>query len=101
MVPGSPVGLLACRYRLASSFAAAATIAPAPIAAALNGAKIVVTHPACTDELADTIVLRFVYADARVLTINVDTSGCGFASNGDRLVFTPQSVFSTLKATLR
>src|SRR5262245_40071176 len=46
LVPGSPDGLLACRFhglnqpQPVGSFAAAATFAPAPIAAALNGAKV-------------------------------------------------------------
>jgi hypothetical protein len=102
MVPGSPVGLLACRYIGTGPFAAAATFAPTPIATALNRAKIFVLAPneGCTVELSDSIVLRFVYANARTLTVNVETFGCRVASNGDRVVFTPQSVLSALEATL-
>jgi hypothetical protein len=105
------VGLLACRYHgqnqpePVGSFAAAATFAPAPIAATLNRAKLVLPTPPgsithCPADFEEQIVLLFVYADTRVLNVNVAPAGCEFAINGDRGEFTPQSVLSTLEATL-
>ena len=107
-VPGSPIGLLACRFhglnqpQPSGSFAAAATFRPAAFVTALNSARRVASGPAlsCPVDLGERIVLQFVYADRHVLTVVVASSGCRFADNGDHRVFTPQSVLSTLKATL-
>lgn len=108
LVPGRPVGVLACRYRglmqpqPVGSFAAAATFAPAPIAAGLNSAKQI-PYPIsfdCPPDAFEVIVLRFVYANGHTLTVKVSASGCLFATNGDRTVFTPRSVLSTLEAIL-
>jgi hypothetical protein len=83
------------------SFAAAATFAPTAIAAGLNHATAppsgIVHFPL---DWEDVIMLRFVYADQRILTVNVSATGCRIACNGDRGVVTPLSVLSTLEATL-
>jgi hypothetical protein len=107
LVPGSPVGLLACRYhgidqpQPAGSFAAAATLAPTAIAAALNQATPPpsgIVH--CPLDWQEVIVLRFVYTDPRILTVNVNATGCRVAYNGDHSGVTPLSVLSTLDSSL-
>jgi hypothetical protein len=111
LVPGSPVGLLACRYHGAGawqppgSFAVSATFAPTPIATALNHATVPPPIPVgsvihCPFDLGEVIVLRFAYANRQILNVNVSPLGCRFANNGDRGVITPQSVLTSLVATL-
>lgn len=105
LVPGRPAGLLACRFhglnqpQAAGSFAAAATFAPANFVTALNGATVPpIGAGACPVDFGEVIVLRFVYANGHMLTVNVDPAGCTWATNGDRTVYTPQSVLSALGA---
>jgi hypothetical protein len=106
-VPGRPVHLLACRFhgknqpQPEGSFAGSATFPPAAIAEALNQATVPNSDPInCPADAGEVIRLRFVDANARILNVGIGTQGCRFASNGDRTVFTPQSVLSTLEATL-
>src|SRR5262249_49360675 len=92
LVPGRPVGLLGCRYhglgqfQPLGSFAVSATFAPAPIAAALNGAKVPAPGAPyfCPAGFGEVIVLRFVYANRQILTVNLDPAGCTWATNGNR-----------------
>jgi hypothetical protein len=108
LVPGSPVGLLACRYhglgqwQPPGSFAASAAFRPAAFAAALNHAKVPVAGAIyhCPFDQGEMMVLQFVYAGGHVLSVNVEPMGCQFANNGDRSAFDLGSVVSTLEATL-
>jgi len=107
LVPGHPVGLLACRFhglnqpQPEGSFAAAATFAPANFVTALN--KATGLRPgagACPVDFGEVIVLRFVYANEHILNVDVRTTGCALADNGDKSSVTPISVLTTLEATL-
>jgi hypothetical protein len=111
VVPGSPVGLLACRFhgrgqpQPDGSFAAAATFRPSNFVTALNRPQPPV-KPApgimCPVPTGGVIVLRFVYADGHILNVNVypNPFGCSSVDNGKHSAELPQSVLSTLEATL-
>jgi hypothetical protein len=93
MVPGQPVALLACRYvglngpASPGTVARTARIAPAPTAALLNGYPLASeTIHSCPSDTGGVILLDFGYLDGSNLVVRVNTSGCRYATNGDRTV---------------
>jgi hypothetical protein len=106
LVPGLPVDALACRYHGSNqpqpgSLASSAAIAATATAAALNRGIVVAstTYP-CPIDFDGVVLLQFGYVDGRVLNVEVGTSGCHYATNGNRTAFTPLTLLETLRARL-
>ena len=106
-VPSTPGALLVCRYhglnqpQPEATLASSAQFAPGPIAAALNAQTAIPRGVVfnCPADFGETIVLIFVYDDLR-LTISVGTSGCRFATNGDRTIHMDPATLTRLEAVL-
>jgi hypothetical protein len=106
LVPGNPIALLACRYHglnqpdPAGSLAKSAFFDPAPIAGALNAQPVTLAIYGCPIDFGDTIVLLFGYSDNSRLAVRISTTGCRFASNGDRVVRIDPATLNRLQAVL-
>jgi len=108
MVPGRPVALRACRYRgingpgPSGRLVRSAVLPPVEVAAALNRARAVSTGAMfhCPADFGEQIVLLFEYADGSRLTVAIATAGCRFATNGERVAFTPPALLTTLRSAL-
>lgn len=100
-VPGEPTSFLACRYR-DGSLARSARLTPGPIAAALNRAEPVPPGAIynCPADPGDLIFLYFEYPSGAQLRVSTWTKGCAFATNGQRMVFTPPRTIGQLEAAL-
>ncbi len=109
LVPGRPVGLLACRYhgfnqpQRIGSFARAAELPPSPIALGLNASQR--PPPAiasgCPNDSFEWYMLYFSYRDGRALLVRVSHGGCRYVTNGDlTLEFPPAEVTRVLEVTL-
>lgn len=107
-VPGNPIELLTCRYhglnqpKPAGTFARSARLAPGSIVAALNAQPLILKDAVfnCSDDVGETIMLIFGYADGSQFTVSIDTTGCRFANNGNRAVRTPPATLSQLQGAL-
>ncbi|MDQ1481471.1 MAG: hypothetical protein QOI44_2332 [Actinomycetota bacterium] len=108
VVPGNPIALLACRYHglnqpdPAGSLAKSAFFDPATIADALNAQPVIPPNAnyLCPIDFGDTIVLLFGYSDNSRLAVRIGTTGCRFASNGDRVVRIDPATLNRLQAVL-
>jgi hypothetical protein len=108
MVPGNPATLLACRYHglnqpePVGSFAKSARFDPATIADALNAQPVIPPNAnyLCPIDFGDTVVLLFGYSDNSRLAVRIGTTGCRFASNGDRVVRIDPATLNRLQAVL-
>jgi hypothetical protein len=100
-IPGGPTSLLACRYHDAS-LARSVRLTPGPIAAALNSAEPIPPGAIynCPADLGDLILLYFEYPGGAQLRVSTWTKACAFASNGQRMVFTPPATIRQLEAAL-
>jgi hypothetical protein len=96
-----PTTLLACRYH-ESSLARSARLTSGPIAAALNSAEPIPPGAIynCPADLGDLILLYFEYPSGARLRVSTWTKACAFASNGERMVFTPRATIRQLEAAL-
>jgi hypothetical protein len=100
-ISGEPTSLLACRYH-ESSLARSARLTSGPIAAALNSAEPIPPGAIynCPADLGDLILLYFEYPSGARLRVSTWTKACAFASNGERMVFTPRATIRQLEAAL-
>jgi hypothetical protein len=93
VVPGHPVTLLGCRYyglnlpQPRGTLAQWVRVNPGPAASFINSFRE--ANPmqiSCPDDNGSAVLLDFGYPDESDLVVRINTSGCGYATNGDRTV---------------
>ena len=109
LVPGHPIGLLACRYHgfnqhaSIGTLATTATLPPAEVARELNTTPKTKSSVLfnCPADFGETYDLYFAYAVGHAILVRIEHGGCTSVTNGDlTLLFASAPVVRSLEAAL-